>query len=128
MGGMTSANQLFSEAKVHVNADAAAIDLARAQVDEAECLRRHTALFHKTGRSPCKKRGQAKPDLPAHVLALQRPGNIGTECEIEAIPLLLPHLARSNKVIAKLDNCNDNECRHGWSEQEIPKARKIPYS
>jgi len=25
-------------------------------------------------------------------------------------------------VIAKLDNCNDNECRHGWSEQEIHKA------
>jgi hypothetical protein len=25
-------------------------------------------------------------------------------------------------VIAKLDNCNDNNCRHGWSEQEIHKA------
>jgi hypothetical protein len=28
-------------------------------------------------------------------------------------------LAGRNKVIAKLDNCNDNERRHGWSEQEI---------
>jgi hypothetical protein len=51
------------------------------------------------------ERGQAKPDLPDHVLPAKN--NL---------------FRRSNKVIAKLDNGNDDKCRHGWSEQEIHKS------
>jgi hypothetical protein len=29
-------------------------------------------------------------------------------------------------VIAKLDNCNNNESGHGWSEQEIHEILLLP--
>jgi hypothetical protein len=31
-------------------------------------------------------------------------------------------LTRGNKVIAKLDNCNYNKSRHGWSKQKIHRS------
>jgi hypothetical protein len=37
-------------------------------------------------------------------------------------PLLPRRLARGNKVIAELNDCNYHKCRHGWSEQEIHKS------
>jgi hypothetical protein len=42
-----------------------------------------------------------------------------------------PVLPGRNEVVAKLDNRNDNQCRHGWSEQEIhnpPSPQKWEYN
>src|SRR5262245_43939022 len=42
---LVSFARFFEHAPAHVNADATAIDLARAQVDQPQYWRRHTALF-----------------------------------------------------------------------------------